>query len=107
MQVTHALAPLLPLAEELDETKVSPGILGFLVFAVLGGAVWLLLKSMNKHMKRVDFDEEAGAAAGARVPRSRASGSADTSSGDAAAAGSSSGGPSSEGSSDGGSSGCD
>lgn len=51
------LVQLLPLAKELDENKVTPGVLGFLVFAVLGLAVWMLMKSMNKHMKRVDFEE--------------------------------------------------
>jgi hypothetical protein len=51
------LAQLLPLAKELDESKVSPGVLGFLVFAAIGLAVWMLMKSMNKHMKRVDFEE--------------------------------------------------
>nr|WP_153455734.1 hypothetical protein [Streptomyces smaragdinus] len=57
---------------ELDEDKVTPGLLGFVVFAVLAIAVWQLLKSMNKHMKRVDFeerqeiaDEEAAARGGA------------------------------------------
>ncbi|THA24804.1 hypothetical protein E4198_08685 [Streptomyces sp. RKND-216] len=52
-----SLAQLLPLAKELDESKVSPGVLGFLVFAVIGLAVWMLMKSMNRHMKRVDFEE--------------------------------------------------
>ena len=32
-------------------------LLGFVVFALIGGAVWLLMKSMNKHMKKVDFEE--------------------------------------------------
>ncbi|MEV6105984.1 hypothetical protein AB0M28_14895 [Streptomyces sp. NPDC051940] len=43
---------------ELDEDKVTPGLLGFVVFAVLALAVWQLLKSMNRHMKRVDFEEQ-------------------------------------------------
>lgn len=53
------LVQLLPLAKELDESKVSPGVLGFLVFAAIGLAVWMLMKSMNKHMKRVDFEEDS------------------------------------------------
>ncbi|MEX2986058.1 hypothetical protein [Streptomyces sp. C36] len=60
MSATASLAAthLVPFAaEELDKNKVTPGVLGFLVFAVIGGAVWLLMKSMNKHMKRVDFEE--------------------------------------------------
>ncbi len=55
---TLAATHLVPFAaEELDKNKVTPGVLGFLVFAVIGGAVWMLMKSMNKHMKRVDFEE--------------------------------------------------
>ncbi|MFI9721700.1 hypothetical protein ACIHFE_18915 [Streptomyces sp. NPDC052396] len=56
---TLAAGHLVPLAKDLDQNKVTPGVLGFLVFAVIGGAVWLLMKSMNKHMKRVDFEEAA------------------------------------------------
>ncbi|WP_435858719.1 hypothetical protein [Streptomyces varsoviensis] len=54
LAVTH-LVPLA--ASDLDKNKVTPGVLGFIVFAVIGGAVWLLMKSMNKHMKKVDFEE--------------------------------------------------
>ncbi|MBP2067187.1 hypothetical protein J2Z30_008253 [Streptomyces iranensis] len=54
---TLAMTHLVPLAKDLDENKVTPGVLGFIVFAVIGGAVWLLMKSMNKHMKRVNFEE--------------------------------------------------
>lgn len=60
-QTAHsATVQLLPLAKDLDENKVTPGVLGFLVFAVIGVAVWMLMKSMTKHMKRVDFEEDAG-----------------------------------------------
>ncbi|MET9862453.1 hypothetical protein ABZY93_24715 [Streptomyces smyrnaeus] len=52
------LVQVLPLAKDLDEDKVTPGVLGFIVFAVIGAAVWMLMKSMNKHMKRVDFEEQ-------------------------------------------------
>ena len=48
---------VLPLAKELDKDKVTPGVLGFIVFAVMALAVWGLMKSMNKHMGKVDFDE--------------------------------------------------
>ncbi|NGO69104.1 hypothetical protein [Streptomyces boncukensis] len=58
-QTTHSVAvQILPLAKDLDENKVTPGVLGFLVFAAIGVAVWFLLKSMTKHMKRVDFEEQ-------------------------------------------------
>ncbi|WP_434094225.1 hypothetical protein [Streptomyces fumanus] len=54
---------------EVDEDKVTPGVLGFIVFAVLAVAVWGLMKSMNRHMSKVDFKEaeepEAGAVTGA------------------------------------------
>ncbi|GAA0392337.1 hypothetical protein GCM10010357_11380 [Streptomyces luteireticuli] len=78
LAVTH----LVPLAgEELDKNKVTPGVLGFIVFAVIGAAVWLLMKSMTKHMKKVDFVEApetsaagAGLAAAAADPSADASG---------------------------------
>lgn len=54
---------------EIDEDKVTPGVLGFIVFAVMALAVWGLMKSMNRHMGKVDFkeagDPEAGASDGA------------------------------------------
>ncbi|GGW31407.1 hypothetical protein GCM10010503_03880 [Streptomyces lucensis JCM 4490] len=53
LAVTH----LVPLAKELDKNKVTPGVLGFVVFAVMAVAVWALMKSMNKHMQKVDFKE--------------------------------------------------
>ncbi|WP_437094485.1 hypothetical protein [Streptomyces sp. enrichment culture] len=52
-----AITHLVPLAKELDEDKVTPGVLGFIVFAVMALAVWALMKSMNRHMGRVDFPE--------------------------------------------------
>jgi len=65
---TIALHQLVPLAQELDENKVTPGLLGFVVFAVIALALWALMKNMGKHMKKIDFDEgeeqpPAGAAA--------------------------------------------
>ncbi|MBO0827077.1 MAG: hypothetical protein J2P24_04775 [Streptosporangiales bacterium] len=33
---------------------VTPGLLGFIVFALLGLALFLLVRSMNKHVRRVD-----------------------------------------------------
>ncbi|MBT2480402.1 hypothetical protein [Streptomyces sp. ISL-94] len=61
-----AIAQLLPLAgDTFDKNKVTPGILGFIVFAALALGVWALMKSMSRHMGRVDFEEapEPGAAA--------------------------------------------
>ncbi|MCH0541817.1 hypothetical protein I3F58_20055 [Streptomyces sp. MUM 203J] len=57
MSAHQALIQLVPLAEELDENKVTPGVLGFVVFAVMALAVWALMKSMNRHMNKVDFEE--------------------------------------------------
>ncbi|MFD9408981.1 hypothetical protein ACFWBN_18440 [Streptomyces sp. NPDC059989] len=53
-----AIAQLLPLAgDTFDKNKVTPGILGFIVFAALALGVWGLMKSMSRHMGRVDFEE--------------------------------------------------
>ncbi|MFJ6515135.1 hypothetical protein ACIQMO_12745 [Streptomyces sp. NPDC091406] len=58
MYATQALTHLVPFAaEELDKNKVTPGVLGFLVFAALAVGVWALMKSMNRHMGRVNFEE--------------------------------------------------
>ncbi|GAB2867248.1 hypothetical protein GCM10027074_38440 [Streptomyces deserti] len=48
---------LVTFAKEVDEDKVTPGVLGFIVFAAMALAVWGLMKSMNRHMGRVDFTE--------------------------------------------------
>ncbi|MFB6481948.1 hypothetical protein ACFCXF_35185 [Streptomyces virginiae] len=71
-----ALTQLLPLAgDTFDKNKVTPGLLGFLVFAALAVGVWALMKSMNRHMGRVNFEEApdpaasaAPAAEGTRAP---------------------------------------
>ncbi|MFB7332089.1 hypothetical protein ACFC00_10595 [Streptomyces adustus] len=69
--VSLAVTHLVPLAKEVDENKVTPGVLGFIVFAVMALAVWVLMKSMNKHMGKVDFkessDPDSGATAAARA----------------------------------------
>ncbi|CAL9439774.1 hypothetical protein SUDANB6_02215 [Streptomyces sp. enrichment culture] len=51
-----AMTHLVTLAE-FDKDKVTPGVLGFIVFAVMALAVWGLMKSMNRHMGKVDFKE--------------------------------------------------
>ncbi|MEU7728617.1 hypothetical protein AB0B78_25790 [Streptomyces sp. NPDC040724] len=64
-----ALTQLLPLAgDTFDKNKVTPGLLGFVVFAALAVGVWALMKSMNRHMGRVNFQEapEPAAPAAAR-----------------------------------------
>ncbi|WP_200308166.1 hypothetical protein [Streptomyces adelaidensis] len=57
MSASLAVTNLVTLAEELDKNKVTPGVLGFIVFAVMALAVWGLMKSMTKHMGKVDFTE--------------------------------------------------
>jgi len=71
MSASLALTHLVPLAKEVDENKVTPGVLGFIVFAVMALAVWGLMKSMNRHMGKVDFKEDADA-----DPKAPASGKA-------------------------------
>ncbi|MCX4971784.1 hypothetical protein [Streptomyces sp. NBC_00620] len=67
MSASLALTHLVPLAKEVDENKVTPGVLGFIVFAAMALAVWALMKSMNRHMGKVkdNFEQEAEAAASA------------------------------------------
>ncbi|MFJ4710942.1 hypothetical protein [Streptomyces sp. NPDC088785] len=55
--MTHLVS--LAAQSEVDEDKVTPGVLGFIVFAVMALAVWGLMKSMNKHMRKVDFKEKS------------------------------------------------
>ncbi|MGW4566259.1 hypothetical protein ACWEN3_28905 [Streptomyces sp. NPDC004561] len=55
--VSLAVTHLVPLAKDVDQNKVTPGVLGFIVFAVMALAVWGLMKSMSKHMGKVAFKE--------------------------------------------------
>ncbi|MFF5963764.1 hypothetical protein ACFY64_08445 [Streptomyces collinus] len=52
-----AMTHLVSFAKEVDEDKVTPGVLGFIVFAAMALAVWALMKSMSRHMHRVDFTQ--------------------------------------------------
>lgn len=76
MYATQALPHLVPLAEELDKNKVTPGVLGFIVFAALAVGVWALMKSMNRHMGKVDFEEAPEAPVAPGTPKASAAGSA-------------------------------
>ncbi|MFF0159029.1 hypothetical protein ACFYRY_16035 [Streptomyces sp. NPDC005263] len=58
-----AMTHLATLAKEVDEDKVTPGVLGFIVFAVMALAVWGLMRSMSRHMNKVDFKESPDAEA--------------------------------------------
>lgn len=37
-----------------EDYDISPGLLGFMVVFVIGIALWLLLRSMVGHLRRVD-----------------------------------------------------
>ena len=76
MSVSLAVTHLVPLAKELDKDKVTPGVLGFIVFAVMALAVWGLMKSMNKHMGKVDFKESPDADTSVEETATEASGKA-------------------------------
>lgn len=60
----------IPLA--LSEQQVSPGVLGFVVVALLGLALFLLIRSMNKQMRKIDFDDGSGAAPEQPEPKAEA-----------------------------------
>lgn len=75
MSASLALTHLVPLAKDIDNDKVTPGVLGFIVFAALAVGVWLLMKSMNRHMGKVDFEE--GPEPGQAAPAATASGEGD------------------------------
>ncbi|MEV8309387.1 hypothetical protein AB0P36_19070 [Streptomyces flavidovirens] len=72
VNVTLAMTQFVPLAaDKFDKNKVTPGVLGFLVFAALAVGVWMLMKSMNRHMGKVNFEEAPDPAAeGEKAPAS-------------------------------------
>ncbi|MFG1810636.1 hypothetical protein [Streptomyces sp. NPDC049040] len=49
--------PLVSLAE-VNQDKVTPGLLGFVIFAALAFGLWMLMKNMGKQMKKIDFEEQ-------------------------------------------------
>jgi hypothetical protein len=57
--VNHIHAPhqLVPLAE-LNQNKVTPGLLGFVIFAAIALGLWALMKNMGKQMGKIDFEEQ-------------------------------------------------
>ncbi|WP_274561642.1 hypothetical protein [Streptomyces spiramyceticus] len=74
VNVTLAMTQIVPLAaDKFDKNKVTPGVLGFLVFAALAVGVWMLMKSMNRHMGKVDFEETPVGEAGAETASASAS----------------------------------
>ncbi|MFJ4411229.1 MULTISPECIES: hypothetical protein [unclassified Streptomyces] len=65
MNASHGFNTLVPLASnaagELNQDKVTPGLLGFVIFAAIAIGLWLLMKNMGKQMKKIDFTEEPAA----------------------------------------------
>ena len=45
------------LAQAPPAEKVKPGLLGFLVIAALGVVTYLLWRSMNRQLRKVDFED--------------------------------------------------
>lgn len=41
----------------LDPAQVKPGLLGFFVVAALGLATFLLIRSMRKQLRKINFEE--------------------------------------------------
>ena len=50
------LAVLLAAAKK--DTDVTPGVLGFVVVALLGFATFLLVRSMNRQLKKIDLPKD-------------------------------------------------
>lgn len=48
---------MLTMLATVDESKVTPGLLGFVVVALLGVATYLLIRSMNRQIRRIDLPE--------------------------------------------------
>lgn len=42
----------------VDDSKVTPGLLGFVVVALLGLATYLLVRSMNRQLRRIDLPDD-------------------------------------------------
>jgi hypothetical protein len=48
-----------PVVRAIQDNKVSPGVLGFLIVAALGVATWFLIRSMTRQLHKIDFSEDA------------------------------------------------
>jgi len=53
------LAALAAAAASSSANDVEPGVLGFLVVAAMGVALVFLLRSMNKHLRKITPDPSA------------------------------------------------
>jgi hypothetical protein len=70
---------LLAASSQSVASQVTPGLLGFLVVASLGLAVYFLFRSMNKQLKKISPDPRVRASV-AKRPRGAASHNAQPSS---------------------------
>lgn len=67
---SHALTQYVPLAaQELDNNKVTPGLLGFVIFAAIALALWALMKNMGKQFRKIDFEEAPDPAGATAAPK--------------------------------------
>jgi hypothetical protein len=57
--MTLDLTTVGPTVRAVEESNVNPGLLGFVVVALLGVATWLLIRSMNRQIKKIDLPEDA------------------------------------------------
>ena len=57
--MTLNLTAVWPTVRAVEESNVNPGLLGFVVVAVLGVATWLLIRSMNRQIKKIDLPDDA------------------------------------------------
>lgn len=48
-----------PPGRNIDPSVLSPGLVGFLLFGGLAVAIVILVLSMNRQLKKIDFDEDA------------------------------------------------
>ena len=56
--MTVDVLTLLAATEKLEDNDVSPGVLGFVVVALLGVATWLLIRSMNKRIRHIEVPKD-------------------------------------------------
>lgn len=56
--VAQGMLSVVRAADTGDPGRVTPGVLGFLLVALLGVATWLLVRSMNRQMKKIDIPPE-------------------------------------------------
>jgi len=78
--ISLAVHPVIA-ASSGSANDVTPGVLGFLVIAAMGAALFLLLRSMNKHLRRVREVRDAGLPPGADLGSSTAASPVRTASG--------------------------